>query len=331
MKANVVTKTGGPEVLELREMPKPEAGPNEALVRVCACGINPVDYKIRKGTVGGPHTYPLILGYDVSGIVETVGQGVTDLEPGDAVYYCSPINIPGAYAAYHTVNHRLVAPKPNRLSHPEAASIPLVGLTVWESLFDRGGIRIGETILIHAGAGGTGSMAIQLARWAGLTIITTTRRENEPFVRELGADHVIDHRQTDFVDGVQSLTDGRGVDIVFDTVGGETLARSFEAVSRDGRVVSIVETEESISLMPLFMRNASFHYEFMALGMNFGEGFDRKRTILSHLSRLLETGSIRPVIQRTFPLAQAAAAHQWMETQHIQGKVVLIIDEKGGC
>lgn len=328
MKANVVIKAGGPEVFELREVAKPEPGLNEVLVQVCACGVNPVDYKIRKGLVGGPHTYPLILGYDVSGIVEAVGEGVTDPKPGDAVYYCSPIDIPGAYAAYHTVNHRLVAPKPNGLSHPEAASIPLVGLTVWESLFDRGGIRIGETILIHAGAGGTGSMGIQLARWAGLTIITTTRRENEPFVRELGADDVIDYRQTGFVDAVQSLTDGRGVDIVLDTVGGETLARSFEAVSRDGRVVSIVETEEPINLMPLFMRNASFHYEFMALEMNSGKGFDRKRTILSHLSRLLETNAIRPVIGRTFPLSEAAAAHRWMETQHVQGKVVLTIDEK---
>ncbi|MBW2121379.1 MAG: alcohol dehydrogenase catalytic domain-containing protein, partial [Deltaproteobacteria bacterium] len=200
MESNVVTRAGGPEVFELREMPKPEPGTEEVLVRVCACGVNPVDCKIRRGVVGGPHVYPLVLGYDVSGIVEAVGARVTGFHPGDAVFYCSPINMPGAYAEYHKVDHRLVAPKPKNLSHREAASIPLVGLTVWESLFDRAGIRIGETILVHGGSGGTGSMGIQLAHWAGLTVVTTTRRENESFVRRLGADHVIDYREVDFVE-----------------------------------------------------------------------------------------------------------------------------------
>jgi NADPH2:quinone reductase len=292
--------------------------------------VNPVDYKIRKGLVGGPHAYPLILGYDVSGIVEALGDGVTELKPGDAVYYFAPINIPGAYAEYHAIHHRLVAPKPKNLSHAEAASVPLVGLTVWESLFDRAGIRIGESILVHAGAGGTGSMAIQLARWTGATVFTTVRSQNEAFVRSLGADYVIDYQQTDFVEAIKSLTHDRGVDVVFDTVGGEVLARSFEAVSRYGRVVSIVETEEPISLLPLFMRNASFHYEFMALSLNFDEGIDQKRTILLHLGRLLEKHVICPVVQRTFPLAEAGEAHQWLENRQAQGKVVLSIAEEEG-
>ncbi len=326
MKACVVTKAGGPEVLEIQEIPKPEPGPEEILVRVFACGINPVDYKIRKGLVSVPYTYPLILGYDVSGIIEAVGSGVMSLRPGDAVYYCPPISLPGAYAEYHKVNWKLAVLKPNKLSHMETASIPLVGLTAWESLFDRGRIRIGETILIHGGAGGVGSMAIQLARWAGLTILTTTEHENEDFVRELGADHAINYRESDFVEAIKALTNGRGVDVVFDTVGGKTLAHSLEAVALNGRVVSIVETKEPISLMPLFLRNASFHYEFMALGMTYGEGFDRKKNILSYLSILAERDIIRPVVQHTYPLAEAAAAHHWLETKHIRGKVVLTIN-----
>jgi NADPH:quinone reductase-like Zn-dependent oxidoreductase len=293
---------------------------------VSACAVNPVDYKIRKGLVGAPHTYPLILGYDISGVVEAMGEKVADIKEGDLVYYFPPINMPGGYAEYHVVDHRLVVPKPRNISHAEAASIPLVGLTVWEALFDRGEIKIGESILVHGGAGGTGSMAIQLAHWSGLKVTTTASKENEAFVRNLGADDVIDYQQNDFVEAISDLTNGRGVNVVLDTVGGEVLERSFEAVALNGRVVSIVETQEPLSLMPLFMRNASFHYEFMALGLNYGEGLEHKRTILFHLSNLIERNAIHPVVQKTLTLEEAPEAHRLLESRHTRGKIVLAIE-----
>lgn len=326
MRASVVTRAGGPEVLEMRDIAKPKPAAGEVLVRVSACAVNPVDYKIRKGLVGAPHDYPLILGYDISGVVEATGGNVTDIKKGDPVYYFPPINIPGGYAEYHVVDHRLVVPKPSNVSHVEAASIPLVGLTVWEALFDRGEIKIGESILVHGGAGGTGSMAIQLAHWAGLRVYTTASKENEAFIRNLGADDVIDYQQDDFVEAINGLTNGQGVNVVLDTVGGEVLERSFEAVALNGRVVSIVETQEPLSLMPLFMRNASFHYEFMALGLNFGEGLEHKRTILFHLSNLIERNAIHPVVQKTLTLDEAPEAHRLLESRHTRGKIVLTIE-----
>ena len=327
MRACVVTRAGSPEVLEMRDMAKPQPTVDEVLVRVSACAVNPVDYKIRKGLVGAPHTYPMILGYDVSGVVEATGKNVTNIKEGDAVYYFPPINLPGGYAEYHVVDHRLVVPKPSNVSYAEAASIPLVGLTVWEALFDRGNIKIGESILIHGGAGGTGSMAIQLAHWAGLRVYTTASKKNEAFIRNLGAEDIIDYQQNDFVEAINDLTNGRGVNIVLDTVGGEVLERSFEAVALNGRVVSIVETQEPLRLMPLFMRNASFHYEFMALGLNFGEGFEHKRTILFHISQLIERNSIHPVVQKTLMLEDATEAHRLLESRHTRGKIVLMIDQ----
>jgi len=324
MKACAIVRAGGAEVFQMREMPTSTPAPNQILVRVSACAINPVDCKIRKGLVDIPYQYPLILGYDVSGVVETVGEGATNFKPGDSVFYCGPINLPGGYAEYHIVDQRLVMPKPFNLSHVEAASIPLVGLTAWEALFERGAITIGETILIQGGGGGVGSMAIQLAKWAGLTIFATDKTENGAFVRELGADYFIDYLKDDFLGKVKDLTKGRGVDVVFDTVGGETLARSFEAVRRDGRVVSIVEERKPMNLIPLFLRNATFHYEFMALAMTYGE-FDHKRTVLSYLSTLIERNFICPVVKRTYPLAQAAEAHDCLENNRVPGKIVLEI------
>lgn len=321
MKAIVLRKFGGSDAFELREVPAPPVGSRQVRVRVHATAINPLDYQIRRGDYADHVSLPAIIGHDVSGVIEEIGPGVTGFSAGDEVYYTPKIfGGPGSYAEQHVVDVDLVARKPRNVSHLEAASLTLVGGTVWEALAGRAQLAVQETILIHGGAGGVGTIAIQLAKAMGARVITTARGGNHDFVRSLGADEVIDHTATDYVSAVADLTHGRGVDVVFDTIGGDTLARSPLALADAGRVVSIVDIAQPQNLMAAWGKNAAYHFVFTR----------QNRGKLDALTTLVERGQIKPAIGAVFPLARIGEAHELLESgsaRGLRGKVAIAVAE----
>ncbi|MFA4913803.1 MAG: alcohol dehydrogenase catalytic domain-containing protein, partial [Burkholderiaceae bacterium] len=212
MKAILLKSFGGPDVFELCDVPKPVPGKGQVLVRVHATSINPLDYQVRRGDYSDLVPLPAITGHDVSGVVEAIGPGVTTFSPGDEVWYTPQIfDGPGSYAEYHVAAESIIGKKPTSLSHLEAASLTLVGGTAWEALVVRAALRVGESILVHGGAGGVGHVAIQLAKAIGARVFTTVRETNFEFARGLGADVLIDYEKEDYVDAIMRETGGRGV------------------------------------------------------------------------------------------------------------------------
>jgi NADPH:quinone reductase len=319
MKAMTLQSFGGQEAFELRDVPKPVPAAGQVLVRVHATSINPLDYQVRRGDYRDLVPLPAITGHDVSGVVEAVGPGVTSFAPGDEVWYTPQIfDGPGSYAEYHVANESIIARKPAALSHLEAASLSLVGGTVWEALVGRVALRVGESILIHGGAGGVGHVAIQIAKAMGAKVFTTVREDNFDFARSIGADVVIDYRKEDYVEAVLRETDGRGVDVVFDTIGGDALSRSPDALAQLGRVVSIVDIAQPQNLIEAWGKNASFHFVFTR----------QNRGKLDELSTLVERGQLRPHVGAVYPLEEIALAHARLETPNngIRGKIAIAVD-----
>jgi NADPH2:quinone reductase len=318
MNAIVIHQYGGRSVLSMEQIDIPTPGDGELLVKVFACGVNPVDYKIRAGMIGLPREFPSVLGYDVSGRVAKVGKGVNLFKPDDDVFFSGQITDNGGYAEYCVVNESIVARKPENISHPAAATIPLSGQTAWEALFERARVKAGESVLIHAGAGGVGSLAIQLAKWKGLTVFTTASQpQHIEMARQFGADHVINYKEADFVEAVHRQTNGDGVDVVFDTVGGDVFGRNFEALKVYGRAVCIVEREAPYPLLGAWFKNATIHTLFM----------ERNRERLDQLANLVREGRLKPVVGTTLPLTDAARAHEMVEGGHVGGKVVLVVGD----
>ncbi|ARP82578.1 NADPH:quinone oxidoreductase [Bordetella genomosp. 8] len=318
MKAIVLTSFGGPESFELRDVPKPAPQAGQVLVRVHASSINPLDYQVRRGDYPDLVRLPAITGHDVSGVVEAVGPGVKTFSPGDEVWYTPQIfDGPGSYAEYHVAAASIVGKKPASLSHLEAASLTLVGGTAWEALIVRAALRVGETILVHGGAGGVGHVAIQLAKAVGARVLTTVRRANFEFARSLGADVMIDYENEDYVDTVMRETAGRGVDVIFDTIGGNTLARSPDALAQLGRVVSIVDIAQPQNLIQAWARNASYHFVFTR----------QNRGKLDELSTLVERGQLRPHVGAVHTLADIPLAHARLESPNngLRGKIAIAI------
>lgn len=322
MKAIVLTKFGGTESFELQDVAVPEVGIGELLVRVMATAINPLDFQIRRGDYPEYVPLPAITGHDVSGVVEKVGPGATDFKAGDEVFYTPQIFGPkgGSYAEYNVVPEALVTLKPKNLSHEEAASTTLVGGTAWEALVSRAKLNPAESILVHGGAGGVGSITIQLAKTMGATVYTTCRGSDEEFVRELGADHAIDYTSKNYTEEIASLTGNKGVNVVFDTIGGQTLSQSPHVLSDAGRVVSIVDLATPQNLIAAWGVNAEYHFVFTR----------QNRGKLQALKTLLESGHIRPIIGAKFSLAQIPEAHTALERgevngKRLQGKVVISV------
>jgi NADPH:quinone reductase-like Zn-dependent oxidoreductase len=317
MKAVVLTRFGGPDAFEIQTLPVPSVDSRQVRVRVHATAINPLDYQIRRGDYADYVPLPAVIGHDVSGVVEAVGAGVTEFAPGDEVYYTPKIFCgAGSYAEVHIADVDLVGRKPRNLSHVEAASLTLVGGTVWEAFVSRASLRVGETILIHGGAGGVGTIAIQIAKAIGARVITTARADHHDFVRVLGADDVVDYSSTNYIDAVGALTGGRGVDVVFDTIGGDTLTRSPLVLAPFGRVVSIVDIATPQNLIEAWGRNASYHFVFAR----------QNRGKLDELTNLVERGLVRPVIGAVLPLERLAEGHEVLETgsrRGLRGKVVI--------
>jgi NADPH2:quinone reductase len=316
MKAMLLKAFGGPDAFELHDVPKPLPQAGQVLVRVHATSINPLDYQIRRGDYPDLVSLPSITGHDVSGVVEAVGPGVTAFTPGDEVWYTPQIfDGAGSYAEYHVAAETIIGKKPPSLSHLEAASLTLVGGTAWEALVTRAALRVGESILVHGGAGGVGHVAIQMAKAMGARVFTTVRETNVEFARSLGADTVIDYEKEDYVDVILRETAGHGVDVVFDTIGGNTLSRSPDALAQLGRIVTIVDIAQPQNLVQAWGKNASIHFVFTR----------QNRGKLDELSALVARGQLRPHVGAVFSLAELPLAHKLLETPNngVQGKIVI--------
>ena len=299
---------GGPEVLRYEEALRPTPAAGELLIQVHAAGVNPVDWKIREGHLKALLRYrlPLILGWDVAGVVEEVGDGVTSFKQGDAVYSRPDISRDGAYADSITVKAAEVARTPASVDFIQAAAVPLAGLTAWQSLFDVAHLGAGQTVLIHAAAGGVGHFAVQLAKWKGARVIGTASGRNLDFVRSLGVDEVIDYTTTKFEEALRE----KKVDVVFDTVVGDVQRRSFSVLKRGGVLVSILEP---FSRLKAALRGVRAHFVFV----------QPNAAQLTELARLIDTGTIKIHVEQVFPLAQARQAHELIQRGHVRGKLVL--------
>ena len=316
MRAMVIRKFGGPEVFEKQEIPTPEPGPNEVLVKVYATSINPVDYKIRQAGSWAGVKPPAVIGYDVSGVVEATGGAVVDFREGDEVYYTPEIfgGGHGSYAEFHVVHESIVTRKPSNLTHEEAAGIPLAGGTAWDAIINRGLLEVGETVLIH-GAGGVGSLAVQIARAAGARVLVTCSEYMEDLIKDWGA-LPISYQHEDFVEVVQDETGGDGVDLVFDTVGDDTMKQSLKVIKEYGRMVNIVGTDTGLpGANPL---NLTIHYLFL----------QRDRAKLDSLRNLIERGQMEPVIDSVMDLSEVAEAHARLEKGGVKGKIVLRVEKQ---
>ncbi|OOZ42042.1 alcohol dehydrogenase [Solemya pervernicosa gill symbiont] len=334
MKAVVMESTGAPDVLQLSEIDAPQIEQKrEIKVRLKAAGVNPIDTKLRRAGTYHPELTPTILGCDGAGIVESVGAAVERFAVGDEVYFCNGgIGGPcGNYAEYAVVDERYVAHKPAALTFVEAAAAPLVLITAWEALHDRVGIKAGDKVLIHAGAGGVGHVAIQLAKIAGAEVLTTVSdQEKAAFCSELGADQVTLYSETDFAKVALSWSRGRGVDCIFDTVGGQTFSDSFAALRYGGDLVTLLQPAPDLDWKIARMRNLRISLELMLtpLYYNMIEARQHQGNILSQCAALFDQGKLGIKVADVLPLARAAEAHQRIEQGSTSGKLVLAIDSE---
>ncbi|MDD3517910.1 MAG: zinc-dependent alcohol dehydrogenase family protein [Chromatiales bacterium] len=329
MKAILMRQPGGPEVLEHVDLPDPTlTGEHDMLVRLKAAGVNPVDTKLRARGTYYPERMPAILGCDGAGVIEAVGPKVERFEPGDEVYFCHGGigGHAGTYAEFAVVSEYHAARKPPSLGFIEAAAVPLVLITAWESFNDRVRLGRGQRVLIHAGAGGVGHVAVQLARLAGAHVVTTVSTpEKAEFVKGLGAERSVLYRSEDFVEAVRTWSDGQGVDLVLDTLGGDALQRSFEAVKPYGDVVTLLQPPVDVDWKTVRVKNLRLSFELMLTPMHLHLE-DRLRAhaaILRQGARLFEDGKLRIHVARAFPLDQAAEAHRMLEAGGLTGKLVL--------
>jgi len=319
---------GGPEVLRLEELPEPVLRDTDILVAVHATSVNPVDTKVRaRATV--PRDFPLVLGYDVSGIVVRCGAGVTQWQPGDEIFAAPNLFRPGANAELVALDARSAARKPAALDHASAAALPLVSQTAWQALHMRARIAPGQSVLIHAGAGGVGHIAVQLAKLHGCRVITTAGRdESLAFCRDvLRADEVIDYGREDVVEKVKALTGGRGVPVAFDTVGGDVFVQCLDSIAINGHVVTILggSTDLRQRGQHLLYRNATISYEFMGIPTAHEIEPERPGRILATIAKLTDAGALRPEVRHRFPLERLAEAHRQVETGRTVGKVAVTV------
>lgn len=313
MKAVVLEAFGGPEGLIYRSVSKPQVEPGMLLVRVVATSVNPLDCKLRRdGTWAGIQP-PVVLGSDAAGIVEEAGAGCHRFRKGDEVFYTAAPDPrrSGTYAEYHLVPESLVARKPISLSFTEAASLPLAGCTAWQALFERGHLSLGETILIHAGAGGVGSLAIQLAHAAGARVLATCRKANRDLVAHLGAQAVIDYRVENVGRSVQAVIGAESLDVVFDTVGGPIIAESIPILRPGGRILSIAASQSVLATA--YRKNLDLHLVYLS----------RSGGLMRKLETLIGDGVVKPVIDTVLPLERADEAHKRVEAGGVRGKIVL--------
>jgi NADPH:quinone reductase-like Zn-dependent oxidoreductase len=316
MRAVVLKDFGGLEMLEERDLPVPEPGPGEVLVKNLAVAVNPVDAKIRAAGRWAGVEPPFVLGYDAAGVVAKVGPGVKDLKEGDEVYYTPEIfgNPHGTYAEYTPMPAGIVAKKPRNLSFAEAAAIPLAGGTAWEAVVRRLAVRPGETVLVMGGAGGVGSFAVQFAKAAGAYVIATASAENLPLLKELGADLALDYRGP-WQEEVLKATEGQGVDAALETAGENLVERVIPVVRPFGRIATILPPQGNLS--GLYTKNQTLYGVFLT----------RERKRLLEMRPLFERGLAKPLIAEvlSFSLENLRKAHARMDSGHGRGKIVLTL------
>lgn len=307
MKAVRIHSYGGSNLLTYEDAPLPVPGDNDALIRVQAASINPVDNAFRAGYMNSftPLTFPATLGCDVAGTIEALGSAVHNLKVGDAVYTRTDLYRLGGYAEFVLVTASEVALKPPSLDFIQAASIPHAALTAWRSLIDTAGLSAGQTVLIHAAAGGVGSLAVQLAKACGARVIGTASAANQGFLKELGVDEAVDYTAGPFEDRVH------GVDIVFDLVGGDTQARSYQTLKPGGILVSVVQ--------PPSPETAAAH----GVRIAFGGAYPPVAPVLNEISALIEAGKLKPVVTTILRLNQVQHGQDLISTGHTRGKIVL--------
>ncbi len=314
MKAAVLHEHGGPEVLKYEDAPRPEPKDDEVLVKVIAAGVNPVDTYVRQGmrSKSGTDNGPMIIGYDIAGIVEKTGAGITKFKVGDAVYAYLPIARGGGYAEFAIAKEGEMSLKPKNIDFEKAAAVPLAGTTAWQALIDTAKLERGQTVLIHGGSGGVGSFAVQIAKARGAKVIATASTANQDLLKQLGVDQPIDYTTTKFEDVVKE------VDVVLNTVRGDTLRPSYGVVKKGGIIVSITDEPDPAECAKHGIRGSRLmaHPDARAI---------------EELTKLIEANKITPIVSETFPLQDVAQAHQQMETHHTRGKIVLKIaqDPKG--
>jgi alcohol dehydrogenase len=334
MRAAQIHTYGQPSVLTVEDVAVPTPGAGEVRVAVKASSVNPIDCKIRAGSQRAFIRYalPRALGLDLSGEVESVGAGVTGFAVGDEVFAVNSYKKPGSYAEYTVVPTSALAKKPARCSHAEAASLPLVALTAWQSLFDAGRLEKGQRILIQAGAGGVGSIAIQLAARAGAHVITTCSAKNADFVKSLGAHEVIDYNQTPPEDALRNQPP---LDLILDSLGADARARSLPLIRKGGRMVSIVSdipalVERHGAVLGAIRAIARLLWFKATAKLRRGVSFSwvvmkPRGDQLTEIARLVDEGALKPIIDKTFSLNDISAAHALCETHHARGKVVIEI------
>jgi NADPH:quinone reductase-like Zn-dependent oxidoreductase len=306
MKAVRYHQAGGPEVLKYEDVPRPSPGPGEMLIRVAAAGVNPVDAKFRKA---GRPSLPFTPGFDVAGAVEEVGPGVSAFKKGDEVFAYIPLARGGGYAQYAIVKEPEAAPKPAKATMAQAAGLPVAALTAWQALFDTAKLEKGQSILIHGGSGGVGTMAVQLAHWKGARVLATASTDNQAFLKQLGADVAIDYKTQKFEDVAKD------VDVVLDTVGGDTAARSFGVLKKGGILVSIVGQPPQDKAKAAGVRAAGILVQ-------------PSGAQLREIAGLVDSGALKPVVTRELPLQDAAKAHELIESGHTRGKIVLTTSQE---
>lgn len=311
MKAIRIHEFGGPEVLKFEDAPKPIAAADEVVIKIFATSINPVDWKIREGAEKDkfPTNFPLIPGWDVSGEIEEVGSDIKNFRIGDEVYSRPDVTKNGTYAEYVAVKADQVNAKPKSIDHDKAAAVPLAGLTAWQGLFDHGHLEAGQKVLIHGASGGVGTFAVQFAKWKGAYVIGTASADNIEFLKQLGADEVIDYKNEKFEDKVKD------VDLVFDLIGGETQKRSLQVIKNGGRLVTTLKPGNQEEA-----RKKNIHVEgFMA--QSYPED-------LQQIAQLIDGGKVSPMISKVMPLEKAAEAQALSEKGHVRGKIVLEVVKK---
>ena len=330
MKAIVMTQTGPAELLELRDLPESHIEqPTQIKVRLGAAGVNPVDTKIRRNGLLNPGSLPAVLGCDGTGEVVEIGAAVDQYRVGDRVWFCHGGlgGEPGNYAEYTVLEQRWAAPMPRSLDFEQAAAGPLVLITAWGMLYDRGRLATGQTVLIHAGAGGVGHVALQLAKLRGARVLTTVGSAgNERLARDFGADEVINYRQEDFAAAVNRLTDGEGADLVAEMIGPEVFARSIECTAHFGDLVTLLDPGP-LPLAEARLRNLRIGFELMLTPQlrHLTAAREHQVRILRQCAGWIDAGQLRLHVSQTFPLSEAAAAHRQIETGHTVGKIVLRI------
>jgi NADPH:quinone reductase-like Zn-dependent oxidoreductase len=306
MKAIRIHEYGGRETLRYEDAPVPEPKAGELLVRVKAAAVNPVDVHVREGRMREllGHELPLVLGWDASGVIEAVGEGVSKFNVGDAVFASPGTAWQGTYAEYAVIHEGEAAFKPQTLDHIRAAAVPLAALTAWQALFEAGELSEGQTVLIHGAAGGIGHFAVQFAKHVGARVLATASARNQEFVSRLRADEVIDYGAARFEEAAGD------VDVVLDTVGGETQERSFGVLKEQGRLISIVgEPSQSLA--------AANNVRAQLLVARPDGG------LLGRICKMLDLGEVAPTVGVVLPLAEARRAHELIESGHTRGKIVL--------